>query len=90
MTVPFGSGLNTLSTFTWTDFKRVTWDDCSNASEYDCLTPKGFTFMRIRVAEGVVIDAVNVHTDAGTKDGDYVARNSNLLQVSQFNCLLRA
>lgn len=27
--VPFGSGLNTLSNFPFTDFERVKWDQCS-------------------------------------------------------------
>lgn len=35
---------------------------CSSA---DCLTPKGFTFMRVKVAPGVSFDAVNLHADAG-------------------------
>lgn len=63
--VPFGSGLNTLSNFDWIDFERIEWDDCSNASGADCLTPKGFTFMRVKVDEGVWIDVYNLHTDAG-------------------------
>ncbi|QRW20466.1 hypothetical protein RhiXN_09441 [Rhizoctonia solani] len=32
--------------YDWVDFERIKWDQCSNASESDCLTPKGFTFMR--------------------------------------------
>lgn len=34
-------------------------------SSADCLTPKGFTAMRVKFAEGVVIDAYNLHADAG-------------------------
>jgi hypothetical protein len=63
--VPFGSGLNTLSNFDWIDFERVKWDTCSDASGADCLTPKGFTFMRLKVDEGVWIDVYNLHADAG-------------------------
>ena len=63
--VPFGSGLNTLANFEWVDFARVRWARCSNASGADCLTPKGFTFMRVKVDEGVWIDCYNLHTDAG-------------------------
>lgn len=63
--VPFGSGLNTLSNYDWIDFTRVEWDDCSNASGADCLTPKGFTFMRMKIDQGVWIDVYNLHTDAG-------------------------
>lgn len=60
-----GSGLNTLSNFDWVDFERVKWDTCSDASENDCLTPKGFTFMRVRIDEGVYVDFYNLHADAG-------------------------
>jgi hypothetical protein len=62
--VPFGSGLNTLSLFDWIDFERTKWNTCS-ISGGDCLTPKGFTFMRVKVSEGVWVDAYNLHTDAG-------------------------
>lgn len=34
-------------------------------SSADCLTPKGFTFMRVKLAEGVWVDAYNLHADAG-------------------------
>lgn len=57
--------MNTLSNFAWTDFERVKWDTCSNASGADCLTPKGFTFMRWMPADGVYIDVYNLHADAG-------------------------
>lgn len=63
--VPFGSGLNTLSNFDWIDFERIKWDVCSDASENDCLTPKGFTFMRVKVSDGVWVDFYNLHADAG-------------------------
>ena len=36
-----------------------------NASGADCLTPKGFTFMRAKVSEGVWVDLYNLHADAG-------------------------
>lgn len=63
--VPFGSGLNTLSNFDWVNFTRVKWATCSDASGADCLTPKGFTFMRAIISEGVYIDFYNLHADAG-------------------------
>ncbi|KAL5375164.1 hypothetical protein DPSP01_011371 [Paraphaeosphaeria sporulosa] len=80
--VPFGSGLNTLSNFDWVDFERTKWATCSDASENDCLTPKGFTFMRAHVSEGVWVDLYNLHADAGTEDADNTARAANLRQVS--------
>ncbi|KAI1422075.1 endonuclease/Exonuclease/phosphatase [Xylaria sp. FL1777] len=82
--VPFGSGLNSLANYDWVDFTRVKWDTCSDASESDCLTPKGFTFMRLELSDGVYIDAYNMHTDAGTEDGDLEARASNLQQVADY------
>jgi hypothetical protein len=63
--VPFGGGLNTMSLSDWVDFERTKWGQCSDASENDCLTPKGFTFMRVRISEGVYVDAYNMHADAG-------------------------
>lgn len=82
--VPFGSGLNTLSNFDWINFTRVKWDTCSNASGADCLTPKGFTFMRAKIDEGVWLDVYNLHTDAGTEDDDETARTSNIKQVADY------
>lgn len=63
--VPFGSGLNTLSNFDWINFERVKWETCSDASSADCLTPKGFTFMRAVVDDGIYVDLYNLHADAG-------------------------
>lgn len=40
--------------------------------------------MRLQVTDGVYIDTYNLHTDAGTEDGDETARNSNLKQVSDY------
>ena len=76
-----GSGLNTLSNYPYTDFQRIKWNSCNGT---DCLTPKGFTFMRIRIDEGVYIDFYNAHPNAGTEDADLSARRSNISQISQF------
>jgi Jacalin-like lectin domain len=80
-----GSGLNTLSgvPYDTDDFERVRWNSCQYDSG-DCLTPKGFTFMRERLAEGVYVDFYNVHTNAGTSDGDLASRADNLGQLSAF------
>ncbi|CAE7162069.1 unnamed protein product [Rhizoctonia solani] len=40
--------------------------------------------MRVRLAEGVYIDLINLHTDAGEKPGDHAARRSNVQQVANF------
>ncbi|KAF4316377.1 hypothetical protein JM18_008516 [Phytophthora kernoviae] len=85
--VPFGSGLNTLSHYPFTnitDLERTKWNDCSNYDNADCMTPKGFTFVEVQLADGVTIDIYNLHTDAGVTDADQKARASNLAQVSDF------
>ena len=80
-----GSGLNTLSKIPYDedDFERVHWNSCQVDSG-DCLTPKGFTFMRERLAEGVYVDFYNLHTNAGTNDGDEASRADNLNQLTDF------
>ncbi|MFD5813638.1 jacalin-like lectin [Streptomyces sp. NPDC127038] len=80
-----GSGLNTLSKIPYDtdDFERVGWNSCQVDSG-DCLTPKGFTFMRERLAEGVYVDFYNLHTNAGTNDGDLASRADNLSQLTAF------
>lgn len=64
--VPFGSGLNTVANYPWADgsFKQVKWDKC-NLNSGDCLTPKGFSYMRLQIAPGVEVDLINLHADAG-------------------------
>ncbi|KEP46563.1 endonuclease/exonuclease/phosphatase family protein [Rhizoctonia solani 123E] len=79
-----GSGLNTLSKYRWVDFSRIPWKWCSNASEFDCMAEKGFTFMRVRLDEGVYIDMINLHADAGIKPRDEGARRLNIQQVSEY------
>ncbi|MDX5569946.1 endonuclease/exonuclease/phosphatase family protein [Streptomyces sp. ID05-04B] len=80
-----GSGLNTLSKLPYDtdDFERVRWNSCQVDSG-DCLTPKGFTFVRERLAEGVYVDFYNLHTNAGTNDGDLASRADNLAQLTAF------
>lgn len=63
--VPFGSGLNTVANFDWANtFKQIKWKKC-NLNSGDCLTPKGFSFMRVEIAPGVEVDLYNLHGDAG-------------------------
>lgn len=80
-----GSGLNTLSDLPYDvdDFERVRWNSCQLDSG-DCLTPKGFTFMRVRVTDGVYVDFYNAHTNAGTSAGDLSSRADNLSQLTTF------
>ncbi|GAA1635078.1 endonuclease/exonuclease/phosphatase family protein [Actinoplanes couchii] len=80
-----GSGLNTLSKYAYDtdDFERGDWNSCQLDSG-DCLTPKGFTFARHRLAEGVYVDFYNLHTNAGTSSGDQTSRADNLNQLTAF------
>ncbi|MEU5668190.1 jacalin-like lectin [Streptomyces longwoodensis] len=80
-----GSGLNTLARIPYDQdaFERVRWDSCQLDSG-DCLTPKGFTFARHRLAEGVYVDFYDVHTNAGTSTGDLASRADNLRQLTGF------
>lgn len=84
--VPFGSGLNTLSRLPFLNLQRTKWATCSSASGADCLTPKGFTFMRLTLAasgssEAAYVDVYNLHTDAGSLADDLAGRQKNMAQV---------
>ncbi|WP_176611291.1 endonuclease/exonuclease/phosphatase family protein [Actinomadura sp. WMMB 499] len=81
--VPFGSGLNSLHHLPYDGLDRVTWDDCFIGSG-DCLTPKGFSFHRVRLAEGVHLDVYNLHADAGSLPGDEAARRANHAQLTSY------
>tara|TARA_B100001109_G_scaffold188167_1_gene154746 strand:+ start:24935 stop:26266 length:1332 start_codon:yes stop_codon:yes gene_type:complete len=76
-----GSGLNTLSHYEYTDFTRESWNDCNGV---DCLTPKGFTMARTRLAEGVYVDLYNLHTQAQIEEADLSARRGNILQLVDY------
>lgn len=77
----FGSGLNTLSNAPYSGLQRVKWSQCWIV-EADCLTPKGFTFARVQLADGANLDLYNLHADAGDTSGDRAARNSNFAQLT--------
>ncbi|MET9390608.1 jacalin-like lectin [Streptomyces sp. NPDC006624] len=77
----FGDGLNTLSDHPFEDFERVRWNDCTGTN---CLTPKGFSLARVRLAEGVYVDLYNVHTNADATDDALAARRANIEQLSDF------
>ena len=61
--VPIGSGLNTVANHKWSKFSRKKWSKC-DLNEGDCLTPKGFTFMRIEI-DDIEVNLYNLHADAG-------------------------
>ncbi|MEI5905545.1 carbohydrate binding domain-containing protein [Bacillus spongiae] len=79
----FGDGLNRMSIFPFEGFKREDWNDCHGvfSDGSDCLTPKGFSYARHEVSDGVFIDVYNLHADAGGDDSDYTVRKKNFQQV---------
>jgi jacalin-like lectin domain-containing protein/endonuclease/exonuclease/phosphatase family protein len=76
-----GDGLNVLSTMPYSDFGRTKWTKCNGT---DCLTPKGFSLARLRLAEGVYVDLYTLHPNAGTADADLAARRANIMQLNAF------
>jgi endonuclease/exonuclease/phosphatase (EEP) superfamily protein YafD len=79
--VPLGDGLNTLSDHAFEDFERVKWNNCTGTN---CLTPKGFSLARVRLADGVFVDLYNVHTNADDTADALAARRANITQLSDF------
>ena len=76
-----GSGLNTLSSYPYSDFDRSGWNSCNSS---DCLTPKGFSFLRVNLDKDTNVDLYNLHTNAGDSSADMRARADNLSQLTDF------
>ena len=79
--VAIGDGLNTLSHFLFSDLDRVAW---TQRSGVDALTPKGFSVVRARLAEGVFVDIYNVHAQSGTASADLSASRSDVQQLLSY------
>jgi len=81
-----GDGLSTFSNRAFFDFKRTPWEVCSGVlnRSSDCLTPKGFSFGRLKINEHDRIDIYNLHLDAGRGDEDSAAREQQLEQFMTF------
>jgi len=77
-TAGIGDGLNTLSSFWFDDLDRVTW---TNRADSDALTPKGFSLIRVRLAEGVYVDFYNLHAQPGTSSTDLADSVSDVNQM---------
>lgn len=73
-----GSGLNTLSYLPFEDLQRVRWTACNGV---DCLTPKGWSSVRVRLESGVYLSLYNLHSQAQTEEKDLDARRKNILQL---------
>lgn len=81
--VPFGDGLNTLSKYPILELRRIPWKNCSGS---DCLTPKGFAWMRIQLAQEVFIDMYNLHATSHTSRRAVEARKKNMQQLADHIC----
>lgn len=79
--VPFGDGLNTLSNFPILASYRVAWRDCAGT---DCLTPKGFAYLRVQIAKDVFVDVYNLHATAHINDNAVAARRKNMQQLADY------
>lgn len=79
--VPDGDGLNTFADFPIHNLVRQAWVTCFGP---DCLTPKGFSYSQIEIADGFFIDFYNVHCDAGSTDSDFTARRGNIRQLCNY------
>jgi len=79
----FGDGLSQFAAFPFSALQREPWRACHGLvdSYFDCLTPKGFTSTRQRLAEGVELDVYNVHLDAGASSADRDAREAQVDQL---------
>lgn len=81
----FGDGLSQFSRFAFHGYERESWAACHGVVDayFDCLTPKGFTFARLELAPGVLVDVYNVHMDAGWSELDRRARSAQLAQLAR-------
>lgn len=79
--IPVGDGLNTLSKFPISEYRRIPWRHCSGP---DCWTVKGFSFAKIQLANQVSIDVYNVHANSSDVARAARARRENLRQLAAY------
>ena len=81
-----GDGMNFLSKYPFADTDRETWTDRYGLfdSGSDELTPKGFMYNQVKIADGVYVDVYNLHADADTDAKSEAARRSNLNQLATY------
>ncbi|MCR5154328.1 MAG: endonuclease/exonuclease/phosphatase family protein [Lachnospiraceae bacterium] len=84
--VPFGDGMMTFSRFPIYMETRVGWDETHGVftEGSDQLTPKGFSYTAIEIADGYFVDVYNLHTDADCDEGSLAARRSNMNQIAAY------
>ena len=84
--IPVGDGLNIYSKFPIYNTDRVEWNQRSGIIEGGCdeLTPKGFIYTTIEIADGVYVDFIDMHADAYDDEGSRAARKNNFEQVAEY------
>lgn len=83
--VPTGDGMNFLTNYPLYETTRYTWKDRYGLIDNgaDQMTPKGILYSSVEIEPGYFIDIYNIHTDAGSDEGSYAARRSNMIQLAQ-------
>ncbi|KIE25473.1 endonuclease [Streptomyces sp. MUSC 125] len=80
--VPFSDGLNTFSDFRLKKLDRVHWNKCTGPN---CLTPKGFSYLRLELPGDASLDLYNVHMNAGSGTAHKLkVRRDNVAQLSRY------
>lgn len=79
--IPFGDGLNTLSNYPILEYRRIPWRHCIGT---DCLTTKGFTYTKIKLAKNIYVDMYNVHANSHYAPRASYARQKNINQLMQY------
>jgi endonuclease/exonuclease/phosphatase family metal-dependent hydrolase len=79
----FGDGLSQFAKAPFSEPERIPWTSCHGITGYyfDCLTPKGVSFARLRITAQDSVDVYNLHMDAGHSSGDRAAREAQLGQL---------
>ncbi len=76
-----GGGLTVFSDFPYTSLQRITWNECV---DFDCFGAKGFTFSKLELPGGVVIDLYNIHAQAQSYPEAMEARRRNIEQLCTY------
>jgi endonuclease/exonuclease/phosphatase family metal-dependent hydrolase len=79
----FGDGLSQFSRFPLTNLQREAWSSCNGIFDafFDCLTPKGFSMVRVELGAEALVHVYNVHMDAGRTGADRAAREAQVKQL---------
>lgn len=83
--IPLGDGLNIFSKLPIYNISRHTWEKRYGVFKgaADQLTPKGFLYSVVEIAEGVYIDFYVLHADAGGDPQSTAARIDNYRQLTE-------